>query len=117
MYAYQADLWCDDCGRLIKEDCDRAEQEDTGDTDDYPQYRDEDYSATDCPYHCANVEDCRNAIQLEDGRKVGMLIEEQLTTEGRRYVLERHEHNPSEITRLWLSTFGITPPDNEGEEE
>lgn len=117
MYAYHAELWCDDCGRLIKDDCELAGQEDSGDTNDYPQYSDEERSETDCPNHCANMEDCRDAIELADGSKIGVLLEEQLTSEGRTYVLEEHARKPSEITELWLYTFGITSPDSEEDED
>jgi len=117
MYAYQADLWCDGCGRIIKEELDVAGKKDTGETDDYPQYSDEENSETDCPNHCGGGEGCVNSIELADGRKIGILLEEQLTVEGRSYVIEQHTTEPSEVTELWISTFGITLPDNEGDDE
>lgn len=69
MYAYNAALWCDDCAEAIQEDLDNAGHEDTGDTNEYPQYCSSDES--DCPEHC-------------DG--CGEFLENDLTSDGVDYV-------------------------------
>ena len=66
-YAYNADIYCDNCAEEIKRLC----GEDTGDTDEYPQYVDNDEA--DCPQHCG---DC------------GEFLENALTMDGYDYVKE-----------------------------
>lgn len=88
MYVYQADLWCDDCATEIIRQLQASNQPNTGDSDDWPQYADEDQSETDCPRHCAADAECVNALVLADGRKFGCLLEEYLTYDAREYVLE-----------------------------
>ena len=74
MFAYQADLYCDDCGDDI-----RAEQEERvsncpalkDDSDAYPQWAPDD-SESDCPQHCAAC---------------GVFLENPLTDEGIGYVV------------------------------
>lgn len=68
MYAYNADVFCDDCGHAIIQEL-RGGQEDTGDSNEYPQYAHNDES--DCPQHCA---DCHE------------FLENALTTDGIDYV-------------------------------
>lgn len=116
MYAYQADLYCDTCGNAIARDLPRSD-----DSDDYPQWYDEDHSETDCPNHCASYDDCPNAEVLPDGSKVGALLREQLTSDGRAYVQEAIYESLSEhgkltpVVELWADTFGgLTLPYDNG---
>jgi hypothetical protein len=71
MYVYQADLYCDACGRQIRSDLDQvfAENEvspgtDEDDSDRYPQWADDD-DETDSPTHCASGAECRDEIDLQ----------------------------------------------------
>jgi len=73
MYAYQADLYCDDCGETIR--ADRAPVvafSDRGDSDSYPQWASDD-SESDCPQYCAGC---------------GLFLENPLTDAGIGYVIE-----------------------------
>jgi len=72
MYAYQADLWCGDCADKIKADLRAEGREDTGDTDDWPQWG-SDEEPSDTPWHCAGC---------------GVFLENPLTEDGERYVGE-----------------------------
>lgn len=92
-YIYQADVWCDDCGRAI---CKRLKHEGKApadpddewsfDSDDYPKRAGDD-EETDTPQHCAAGEHCVNAVTLPSGEKVGHLFGE-LTAVGTEYVKE-----------------------------
>jgi hypothetical protein len=68
-YAYNAALLCDDCANEVMKglDCDGCE--DTGDTNDYPQYCNSDES--DCPEHCDHC---------------NCFLENDLTSDGEEYV-------------------------------
>jgi hypothetical protein len=68
-YAYNAALWCDECANAVALELDAKNVEDTGDTDDYPQFAGD--SESDMPDHC-------------DGCNV--FLENPLTTDGRSYV-------------------------------
>ena len=72
IYAYQADLWCEDCAAELMDALDAEKREDTGDTNDYPQGGSGD--ATDVPSHCAG---CHRPL------------EEELTNLGVAYVVGR----------------------------
>ncbi|MDZ4250273.1 MAG: hypothetical protein U0990_09320 [Candidatus Nanopelagicales bacterium] len=93
VYIYQADLWCEACGRAIKAQPDVTapadpEDESSYDSDEYPKgpYPDGGGEA-DTPQHCAAGPACVNALEL-DGNKYGMLLENPLTKDGREYVRE-----------------------------
>ena len=93
MYAYNAELFCDDCGKAIIGDLAEAGIEDTGDTNDFPQWADEDTSETDSPSHCA---ECAS------------LLLESLTKEGRAYVAEALTSwkGDEEVLTQWAEYFG-----------
>ena len=114
-YIYQADVWCDDCGRAI---CKRLKREGaapanlddewTFDSDDYPK-RASDDDESDTPQHCAAGEECINVLTLPDGGKVGLLFGE-LTAVGVEYVKEAIEEaaagfGSKEVTDLWQEHF------------
>jgi hypothetical protein len=108
-YIYQADLWCDDCGELIREEI-TQEGEAPEDPDDECSYESDAFpkgpcpdDESDSPSHCAAGEDCLNADVLDDGRKVGAIVS-GLTDEGRRYVLEADD---SPCVRLWREHFEL----------
>lgn len=109
-YAYQSDVYCDTCAREIMDMLDTQKREDTGDTDDYPQWGD-DNEETDCPQHCASGEECLEHITLSDGTKIGCLIGTSLTPEGIVYVKEAvaEAHQEGETTsvaiEIWEKEF------------
>ena len=105
MYAYNAALWCDSCGKAIKDELDKQGAGDNGSTDDYPQYADEDNSSTDSPSHCDAGPECLEADSLSDGTKVGALIGEQLTTDGEDYVREAIAGGGLVATELWSAEW------------
>lgn len=103
MYAYNAELYCDDCGARLAD----LASEDM--SDDYPVSARE--SESDSPNHCASGAYCLNALDLtayglaEDAplfgaetRKIGALIEEDLTEDGVAYVREMIECDPEDCT-------------------
>jgi hypothetical protein len=105
MYAYNADLYCDACGKAIIEELEREGIEDEGDSDQFPQWVDEDYSETDCPSHCGNGPDCLYAIELPSGHRVGYHILESLTTYGRDYVTQAIAEGGEVATTVWAKAY------------
>jgi hypothetical protein len=101
-YAYQADMYCDDCARAVIEELDRQGIEDSGDTDDYPQY--DAGSEADSPCHCGNHGDCVNAIEV-DGHKIGDWLGNDLTSEGERYVTEAVRAGSGLCCDLWRELY------------
>jgi len=109
-YIYQADVWCDDCGRTI---CERLTKEGKApadpsnqwsyDSDDYPK-RTGDDEESDTPQHCAAGENCLNAVTLPSGGKVGFLFGE-LTRDGIQYVKDAVVEGRTEVTDLWQQHF------------
>jgi hypothetical protein len=114
-YIYQADVWCDDCGRAI---CKRLKREGkapadsddewTFDSDDYPK-RASDDDESDTPQHCAAGEECVNALTLADGGKAGLLFGE-LTAVGVEYVKEalaeaEEGFGSKQVTDLWQQHY------------
>jgi hypothetical protein len=102
-YIYQADVWCDDCGRALCESLPRPTSEHF-DSDEYPKPAGN-HEESDSPQHCAAGEDCINAITLPSGARVGCLFGE-LTMDGIDYVLEAAE-DPTEVTDLWLDYYEL----------
>lgn len=72
MYMYNADLYCDDCGAKLVADCEAQGDEDTGDSDDFPQDVSHLDDCADTPTHCGGC---------------GVFMENSLTYEGLDYVL------------------------------
>ena len=90
MYAYNTDIYCDTCADNIKEELGKNGQVDTLDSNEYPQF---DYDGEyDCPQYCAEC---------------GKFLENSLTEDGRKYVMEQHMENPSEITAMWVRFYGL----------
>jgi len=101
-YAYHADMYCDDCGRKIADDCDADGIEDEGDTEGYPQF-DCSSGEADCPQHCANC---------------GEFLENELTDDGREYVLEAVTAGRGDpaVLAQWSDYYGIRVPDEDEDE-
>ncbi len=114
-YIYQADVYCDDCGKAICRRLKRerlapadASDEWSFDSDDYPKRADDDDEA-DTPQHCASGERCINAVTLSSGEKVGYLFGE-LTAVGVEYLKEavaesQEGFGSREITDLWQQHY------------
>lgn len=114
VYAYQADLICEDCAGKIIERLDKQGQEDTGDSDDYPQGPHGDGGGeADSPGHCGMGKGCVNAIKVPGGNKIGCPFGNPLTNDGVNYVREklahdlicensRHSHG---VQLLWSSIY------------
>ena len=109
-YIYQADVWCDDCGKAI---CERLtcegkapanpDDEWSFDSDDYPKHAD-DHDESDYPQHCAAGAKCLNAVTLPSGDKVGLLFGE-LTRDGVQYVKDAIAEGRTEVTDLWQEYY------------
>lgn len=104
-YAYQAALWCDSCGRDIKKRLDAEGKENTGDSNDYPQYS-VDPGESDSPSHCDAGEECLEAEILSSGTKVGAILSDDLTEEGIKYVIKAAKDG-GEVAQFWVCHFGI----------
>jgi hypothetical protein len=109
-YIYQADLWCDSCGKVIRKQLrregkapDHPGNESSYDSDDFPKYVANSGEA-DCPQHCGAGEECLEAIELPSGRKVGALLSTELTGDGARYVQEAVAEG-GEVADLWAEEF------------
>jgi len=85
-YIFQADIYCDDCGKALCESLGTKPQE-PFDSDDYPKDVG-DSGEADCPQHCANGPDCLNAVDIGSGFMVGELVSHELTMDGVEYVKE-----------------------------
>lgn len=113
-YIYAADLYCEECGEAIR---DRIIREGfaPSDPDDEASYDSGDYPSGPCeadrsdsPQHCGSGPECLNAIEL-DGQWRGDFLENELTSEGERYVRGRASEELTECVRLWLDHYGIKP--------
>ena len=111
-YIYQADVYCEDCGELIRERVtkeghapDNPSNERTYDSDQYPKgpYSDEE---SDCPQHCGSGSACVNAQTL-GGTKVGVFLENPLTQDGYDYVREQLQDILNEVTQMWAEFYEI----------
>ena len=112
VYIYCADIYCEDCGEKIRDQysCDGLAPDDpndetTYDSDEYPKgpYPDGGGEA-DCPQHCGSGAHCENAIELSDGRKIGVWLENDLTTDGVAYVRKAIQDG-GEVAELWAEWY------------
>lgn len=111
---YQADIYCTDCGNLIRKELDAAnktpeepDDERSYDSDDYPKSCGDD-EESDSPQHCGSGETCVNAIELSDGRKIGCFVSDSLTDYGVEYVKEAiaaDKKKKNEVVQLWADHF------------
>ena len=100
MYMYQAELWCDECGRAIraalKTEGKAPANPDLADSDEFPQYYLESQSETDSPNHCPEC---------------GVLLEENLTSDGVECVVQALVDNlltgdgDQEILAEWAAQY------------
>ena len=113
VYIYCADIYCEDCGRAIRkrlraEGSAPADWRDEGsyDSDEFPKGPFEDGGGeADCPQHCGSGPECVNALELDDGTKVGAWLENPLTAEGARYVAEAVADGGGAVAALWAAWY------------
>ena len=112
VYIYAADIYCEQCGeaireRIIREGFAPADPNDerSYDSDEFPKgpYCDGGGEA-DCPQHCGAGPQCVNAIELNDGHKVGAWLENELTSDGVEYVCEAIREG-GEVAELWADYY------------
>lgn len=122
-FIYNADIFCDSCGKAIKasrkkqllagdggktglteEEFDAVYGDERNyDSDEYPKSADDD-DATDCPQHCGSHENCLEAEVLPSGTKIGKLIGTNLTSDGIEYVKEQVAEG-GEVADFWREQF------------
>jgi hypothetical protein len=109
-WAYNADIYCGDCGEELRQALDgqgktpdNPSDEHTYDSDEYPKYCDDDQES-DSPQHCGSGELCLNAEVLPSGRMIGCLIGTRLTSAGVEYVKEAIAAG-GEVAELWAQQF------------
>lgn len=113
-YVYQADKWCDDCGKAIAhrlidegESPDDPGDESSFDSGDFPKGPYPDDDPADSPYHCGAGDDCLDPIELSNGRKVGAIVS-GLTEDGKKYALNKIREKPDDpLMELWLEHFEL----------
>lgn len=115
-YIYQADIYCDDCGKAIKREItgkDRkpGERFSAHDSETWPQSCGDD-EESDCPQHCGNHSTCLNAIEIIETRgkeapytrKVGCLVSHSLTSDGVEYIKDKISEGGA-VAELWREEF------------
>jgi hypothetical protein len=109
-YIYNADIFCDDCGKFIRGTIEAEGNapndpgdESSYDSDEYPKYCDGS-SESDCPEHCGAGDTCFNAIEFSDGHKIGVWLENDLTTDGEEYTIEAVLEG-GDVADLWREYY------------
>ena len=105
-YIYQADVWCDDCGRAIIDDLtaqgkapEDPEDESSFDSDEFPKYYDAENDEGDGPQNCA------------DGKcagEYGTFLRNTLTGDGYAYLknmLDDHDETLPEHAQEWADYY------------
>ena len=112
VYIYAADIYCKQCGEAIREQIIRErfapedpDDERSYDSGEFPKgpYPDGGGEA-DCPQHCGAGPECVNAIECDDGRKVGVWLENELTTDGVKYVCKAIREG-GEVAEMWADYY------------
>lgn len=108
-FMYAADLYCEKCGENIREQLleEQDTKRNTDDSDEWPQEVDVSGEA-DSPWHCGSGADCLEAEEI-DGEKYGKFLENDLTEDGIEYVRDKHDDEPTAVTRFWMDYYKITP--------
>jgi len=123
-YIYCADIWCEACGRAIRERL-AAEGKAPANSDDETSYDSGDFpkgpfedggGAADCPQHCAAGADCLEPTVI-DGQKYGCFLDNPLTADGESYVRDLLASRPEgRVARFWANHYrlgGENPDDPE----
>lgn len=96
-YVYQAALLCEVCGETAIQDLRGSSVRDTGDSGDFPQGPFPDGGGeADCPQHCDTC---------------GLFLENPLTGDGYKYVVEQLEHEPGTAVIEWADFYDIEIPE------
>jgi len=112
VYIYAADIYCEQCGEAIRERI-TAEGYAPADPDDEASYDSDEFpkgpypdggGEADCPQHCGSGPDCINAIEFDDGCKVGAWLENELTADGVEYVRQAIREG-GEVAELWAEFY------------
>ena len=110
VYLYLADLYCQQCGEAIRDKI-TSEGFAPVDPDDEFSYDSDNFpkgpyptNESDCPEHCGAGPDCINAIELEDGSKIGAWLENDLTKDGVEYV-HKAIREGGEVAELWAGYY------------
>lgn len=117
-FIYQADVWCDECGRRICEELKQAgkapadvEDKSSYDSDDYPKRYNPDAEESDSPQNCASGS-CGGSYTLDGAALTyGKFLENGLTPDGYRYVRDTLNENGSilpEPVQQWAELYGFT---------
>lgn len=112
VYIYAADIYCEECGKDIRAEITadgnaplHPEDEWSYDSDEFPKGPLLDGGGeSDSPQHCGAEEDCINAIEFPDGRKIGAWLENDLTEDGVEYVKEAIQEG-GEVAELWAEFY------------
>ena len=128
MYIYQADTYCDSCGRRIAAELiaeglapDDPTDERSYDSDDFPKWAPDDEEC-DSPDHCASGVDCLEPLDLLDyglalsatlygaeSTHIGALLSANLTPDGVEYLrdmlAEARTPYQEALHRYWRETF------------
>ena len=97
VYMYQAALLCEPCAVLQINSHTECGVSDTGDSDDFPQGPFPDGGGeADCPQHCDTC---------------GLFLENPLTGDGYKYVVEQLEHEPGTAVIEWADFYDIEIPE------
>ena len=101
MYAFDGDIWCDDCGRKILVDIENGKRRDWGEK----PVRWSDSEEADYPQFCAAGEYCENKIELKDGTVIGGPIQNSLTQEGHKYIKELYARASKELRQVYRENW------------
>jgi len=109
-YIYCAEIYCEECGRAIRERITKEgnapaniDDETTFDSDEFPKGGGE----SDCPQHCGAHEDCINAYTPDGWEcKVGAFLENDLTADGIEYVVNEWLAKPDNpVCVQWVKYY------------
>ena len=112
VYIYAADIYCEECGEAIRKQI-TQEGHAPADPDDEWSYDSDEFpkgpycnggGEADSPQHCGSGEDCLNAIEFPDGFRCGAWLENELTTEGVKYVKEAIRDG-GEVAEMWADFY------------
>jgi hypothetical protein len=113
-YIYQADVWCDECGKAIIAELtsqekapEDPEDESSFDSDEFPKHYDAENEESDGPQNCADGHCAGN---------YGTFLQNQLTSHGYAYLkkmLNEDGETPSELVKEWANYYQFSYFKNE----
>ncbi len=114
IYIYQADTFCVDCTEQIKaalilsgKQPEDPSDESSYDSDEWPKgpYSDDE---SDYPDFCGSHDDCKNAIDIGEGFKIGCPLNNLLTQEGVEYLHRMYKDADENVRQILKEHWGIT---------